>query len=175
MNNPFEVLGLEPWADANDIRSAYRALVKQCHPDTVQDPEAKQTAQERMVRLNLAYEEALKLAAPRRMTAPREEVPCSQAVSLAERMLAQGNSACALWQLLRTDERSAAWYRVQGQILVDMDQLDSANQSFRQAIRLEPDNLELRRLALDTVLALRREKTLPGRVKKAWKRLHRKS
>ena len=56
MNNPFEVLGLKGWADQTEIRNAYRALVKQCHPDMIQDPVRKQEAQDRMVQLNLAYE-----------------------------------------------------------------------------------------------------------------------
>ena len=41
MNNPFEVLGLKGTADADEIRSAYRALVKRCHPDMIQDPAEK--------------------------------------------------------------------------------------------------------------------------------------
>ena len=65
MNNPFEVLGLKGWADQEEIRTAYRALVKQCHPDMIQDPSLKEEAQMRMVQLNLAYEEALRLASPR--------------------------------------------------------------------------------------------------------------
>ena len=65
MNNPFEVLGLKGWANQDEIRSAYRALVKRCHPDMIQDPVLKEEAQERMVALNLAYEEAIRLASPR--------------------------------------------------------------------------------------------------------------
>ena len=65
MNNPFEVLGLKGWADQDEIRTAYRTLVKQCHPDMIQDPLLKEEAQARMVALNLAYEEALRLASPR--------------------------------------------------------------------------------------------------------------
>ena len=62
MNNPYEVLRLKGWASQDEVRSAYRALVKQCHPDMIRDPAEKQAAQERMVALNLAYEEALRLS-----------------------------------------------------------------------------------------------------------------
>ena len=65
MNNPFEVLGLKGWADQEEIRAAYRALVKRCHPDMIQDATLKEEAQQRMVQLNLAYEEALRLASPK--------------------------------------------------------------------------------------------------------------
>ena len=67
MDTPFEVLGLRAGADPEEIRNAYRRLVKQCHPDMVQDPSRKSEAQQRMIRLNLAYEEALRLAMGRRM------------------------------------------------------------------------------------------------------------
>ena len=52
MNNPFEVLGLKGWAGPDEIRTAYRALVKQCHPDMIRDPSEKEAAQNRMVALN---------------------------------------------------------------------------------------------------------------------------
>ena len=100
MNNPFEVLGLKGWANQDEIRSAYRALVKRCHPDMIQDPVLKEEAQERMVRLNLAYEEASRLASPKTNTAPAEEIPPAAAVLMAERSLARNNPG----MLVRTNE-----------------------------------------------------------------------
>ena len=64
MISPFQTLGVPPWADPEEIRSAYRVLVKQWHPDMMQDPAARQRAQQRMVEINLAYEEALRISAP---------------------------------------------------------------------------------------------------------------
>ena len=105
MNNPFEVLGLKGWADQNEIRSAYRSLVKQCHPDMIRDPQLKEEAQERMVRLNLAYEEALRLASPRPQ-APTGPAPSSaEAILMAERTLARDNPEAALRQLLLCNKR----------------------------------------------------------------------
>ena len=59
-NNPFEALGLKIGADADEIRAAYRALVKKCHPDQFLDLEEQKAAQEKLLALNLAYEAALK-------------------------------------------------------------------------------------------------------------------
>ena len=75
MNNPFEVLGLKGWADQDEIRTAYRTLVKQCHPDMIQDPLLKEEAQARMVALNLAYEEALRPPAGPSRSSARCRVP----------------------------------------------------------------------------------------------------
>ena len=104
MSTPFEELGLQPWAEPDEIRSAYRALVKQCHPDMVQDPVKKTEAQERMIRLNLAYEEALRLTSARPPAFMRE-ITTEEAVALAERMLQKGKPENALFQLLRAEDR----------------------------------------------------------------------
>ena len=54
---------------------------------------------------------------------------------------------------------------------MSLRQFESAHQSFRQAIRQDPENRDYRRQALDAVLALRREKTLPGRIRKAFRQI----
>ena len=59
------MLGIKPGADAQDVRAAYRRMVKECHPDQFQDPALQKAAQEKLIQLNLAYEAALKLAAHR--------------------------------------------------------------------------------------------------------------
>ena len=174
MNNPFEVLGLKGWANQDEIRSAYRALVKRCHPDMIQDPVLKEEAQERMVALNLAYEEAIRLASPRTANALNEEISPAAAVLMAERSLARNNPEGALRQLLKCDRRDGDWYYVQGKVLMAMEQFDSAHQSFREAIRLCPENNVYRSAALAAVLAHRKAESIQGRMKKAWKKISRK-
>ncbi|MBQ9253018.1 MAG: DnaJ domain-containing protein [Clostridia bacterium] len=167
MSTPFEELGLRAWADPEEIRRAYRALVKQCHPDRVQDPQEKAAAQERMIRLNLAYEEALRLATPRQNPAYQQELSGEEAVTLAERMLQKGKPENALRQLARAESRDAAWYYTQGRVLMQLEQYHSAHQSFREAVRREPDNNDYRAGALAAAVAEKKEKTLGGKVRKA--------
>ena len=171
MNNPFEVLGLKGWADQEEIRNAYRALVKRCHPDMIQDPERKKEAQERMVQLNLAYEEALRLASPKTSAAVTEELSPAAAVLMAERMLARDNPESALRQLLKCDKRDGDWYYMQGKVLMAMEQFDSAHQSFREAVRLCPDNNVYRSGALAAVLAGRKAESFPGKIKKVYRKI----
>ncbi len=166
MGTPFEELGLRAWADPDEIRSAYRSLVKQCHPDMVRDPAKKQEAQERMIRLNLAYEEALRLAAPRQRAAYTQEIPREDAVLLAERMLLKDRPENALRQLLRAETRDAVWYYTQGKILMRMEQYHSAHQSFREAVRRDPENNTYRSGALDAAVAEKKAKTLAGKMQK---------
>ena len=181
MNNPFEVLGLKGWADQDEIRTAYRTLVKQCHPDMIQDPLLKEEAQARMVALNLAYEEALRLASPRPQAplgppqAPLGPPPSTaEAILMAERSLARDNPEAALRQLLRSEKRDGDWYYMQGKVLMALEQYESAHQSFREAVRMSPDNNVYRSGALAAVVAQRESETIQGKVKKVFRNILKK-
>ncbi len=174
MNNPFEVLGLKGWADQDEIRTAYRALVKQSHPDMIRDPLLKEEAQERMVRLNLAYEEALRLASPRPQSPIGPPPSTAEAILMAERALARDNPEGALRQLLRSEQRDGDWYYTQGKVLMAMEQYESAHQSFREAVRRSPENNVYRSGALAAVVAQREAATLHGKMKKVLKNIRRK-
>lgn len=175
MKNPFEVLGLTAAATADDVRSAYRTLVKTCHPDRFPDAAERAAAQERMIALNLAYEEALKLTAARRtVDSYNKELPQDEALQLAAKMLRRQSPNSALRHLMRSQTRDGRWYAMQGRILMAMDQYETAHQSFREAVRHEPDNNEFRRGALDAAVALKRSRTLWGRLRILGKRIRKK-
>jgi len=174
MSTPFEELGLRAWAEPEEIRSAYRTLVKQCHPDLVQDPAKKQEAQERMIRLNRAYEEALRLATPRQQAAYVQELSKEEAVILAERMLQKGHAESALRQLQRAESRDAAWYSTCGKVLLRMEQYSQAHEAFRTAVRMDPDNKLYRSGALTAAIAQKKQQTISWKIRKAFRKLKRK-
>lgn len=173
--NPFEVLGLTSGADADEVRSAYRRLVKTCHPDKFQDAEAQKAAQEKMIALNLAYEEALKLAVSRRRAATsyNSELTMMDALTLADKMLRRGSPESALRSLMRTHERSGIWYAMQGRILMTMEEYESAHQSYREAVRREPNNNDFHAGALEAAVALKKSRTLSGRIRALFRRKRR--
>ena len=169
-------MGLQAGADAEDVRNAYRRLVKTCHPDKFLDAEERRAAQEKMIALNLAYEEALKLTASRRSAATNfnRELSMEEALVLAEKMLRRDSPESALRQLMRTKDRDGAWYAMQGRVLMALEQYESAHQSFREAVRREPNNNNFRSGALDAAVALKKSRTLMGRLKALLRRLKRK-
>ena len=171
--NPFEVLGLNAGASADDVRNAYRRLVKTCHPDKFLDADERKAAQEKMIALNLAYEEALKLTASRRSAATNynRELTEEEAIALADKMLRRDSPESALRQLMRTKQRGATWYAMQGRVLMALEQYESAHQSYREAIRREPNNNVFRQGALDAAVALKKSRTVAGRIKVLLKRL----
>ena len=164
MSNPFEALGLRPTASAEEVRAAYRSLVKQCHPDMFLEPAQRKAAQQKMIALNLAYEEAYHLASTRKINTYVDAMPLDDAVNLADKMLRQHSPESALRQLMRAQSRDGSWYAMQGKILMQMEQYESAHQSYREAVRLEPDNNVFRQGALDAALAMKKAQTFTGRI-----------
>ena len=135
MNNPFEVLGLKGLATPDEIRTAYRTLARQCHPDMIQDPAEKEAAQ---------------------------------------RAMARNNPEGALRSLIRCEKRDGDWYYMQGKVLMAMEEYESAHQSFREAVRLAPENNVYRAGALAAAVAQQKASRFPMKMKKAIKHLIRK-
>jgi molecular chaperone DnaJ len=56
MNNPYEVLGLREGASQDEIKAAYRELVKKYHPDRHMDNPLNDLAEEKLQEINEAYD-----------------------------------------------------------------------------------------------------------------------
>lgn len=152
--NAFEVLGLTMNADEAQVRAAYRSNVKRCHPDQFQEKEQQERAQEQLIRLNLAYEEALRITAQRQVGAG--SVPVEDAKLMAGKLLEQDRLENALRQLMRAERRDAEWYFIQGEILTQMRHYASAHQSYREAVRMEPNVLRFRRAAFEAAKTVKK-------------------
>ena len=56
MKNPYEVLGIKETATPDEIKKAYRELVKQYHPDRYENNPLKDLAEEKLREINEAYD-----------------------------------------------------------------------------------------------------------------------
>lgn len=160
--NAFEVLGLNADADQQQVHQAYRTRVKACHPDQFADQDHQKKAQEQLVQLNLAYEEALRMVSTPRVS--YHALPVEQVLPIAIKLMEQERYESALLQLARAEEKNDEWYAVQGQLLMKMKQYSSAHQSFREAIRRSPDNRDYRAMALDAAVTMKKHQKLPYRI-----------
>ncbi len=167
--DPFTVLGISSASDAQAVRKAYRLRVRECHPDLFQNPEEQKAAQEQLIALNLAYEDALRICGTKRvgfnLISPEE------AKHFAKKLLQQGNPESALRQLNRADHKDADFFYIQGNILMQLEQFETAYQSYREAVRRDPNENRYRRGALDASIAIKRSKTLGYKVGKHFREL----
>ena len=85
----YEELGLSPRATPRLIEAAYRALAKECHPDTATDPAA---AEARMKRVNASHDvlaDSRRTRSIRRMASRRSLMLTARAITLARPTLDQ--------------------------------------------------------------------------------------
>ena len=163
--NPFEELGIPQTSGPEEVRKAYHLKAKLVHPDQFQDAEQQAAANRKMVRLNQAYEEAMKQVSGRSYSPFREMLSVEDAVAMAQKLLGQNAPERALGQLMRAEGRSAAWFHTQGQVLMALEQYETAEQSFRCAVKMDPQNIEYRRGAFDAYEERKRAATLRGRIR----------
>ena len=161
--NAFDVLGLSADASREQVKKAYHNKVKASHPDLHREPEVQDEAQRRMVELNLAYAQAMEIVD--RPKLGFHKMPLEQIKVIVRRLLDQGHFETALLQLGRAQTRDADWYAMQGEILMAFKEFDTAHQSFREAVRQEPDNMRYRQQALDAAVAVKRHRHIPMRIK----------
>src|SRR3712207_9252295 len=60
MRDPYEVLQVRQGASRDEIKSAYKKLAKQFHPDQYGDNPLKDLAEQKMMEINEAYEYLMK-------------------------------------------------------------------------------------------------------------------
>ena len=164
VTDPFILLGVEDTVTEAELRRAYHQKAMACHPDQFQDEEARAEATRRMVALNRAYEEALQ-ALENAPAWKRNLLSCGEAVTLANQLLKQGEPENALHQMLRATSRDASWYATQGAILMAMDQFESAEQSYREAVRMDAANIHYRAELLKANEAYRNSRSISGRLR----------
>ncbi|NLJ64823.1 MAG: J domain-containing protein [Christensenellaceae bacterium] len=167
MRDVFQILGIKPTDDKERIRAAYHKQVKKCHPDKFSDEAKQKQAQDRLIELNLAYEQAIKLTC--RKDTSYHNVPAIKAKKFAINLLEGGEAESALRQLQRADSKDDEWYYIEGKIMMSLRQYEAAHRSFREAVRRSPDNMDFRAAALEAALEVKKRKKTLHRI---WDSIH---
>ena len=150
--NPYEVLGIKPGASQEEIKSAYRKLVKQYHPDQYRDNPLQELAQQKLAEVNEAYNQ---LTSGKSSGSYSSNTSSSYSnnnsygnsaseLSQARAYLQRRNTAAAEAILNRVSDRNAEWYFLMGVVHSNKGWYDSALQNITTAANMDPNNFEYR-------------------------------
>jgi len=135
--NPYEVLGVTENATDEEIKAAYRKLVKKYHPDRfANDPQKQAAASEKLKQVNAAYDMVTKI---RQGNYQWSNTPEFASVRAAIQRGAIGEAEA---MLNRMSERPAEWHFLMGIVLLRRGWYDGAAEHFTRAYQMEPGNKE---------------------------------
>ena len=154
--NPYEVLGLKPGASQEEIKKAYRNLIKQYHPDQYGDNPLKNLAEEKMREINKAYDMLTKnngnsynnsYSNSNNNTSNNSYSNYSNdSYSLSEirRLILSRNFNEAERRLNSIQNRNAEWNFLYGLVLTNKGWFDAGLNHIQTAVNMDPNNFEYR-------------------------------
>ncbi len=156
--DPYQVLGVSPNASDEEIKKAYRKLVRKYHPDKYQDSDLKDLASDKMKEVNAAYEEIEKMRAAGQTggqntyngynaySGGQQYSTYSANPRYAEirHLLNAGNVALAEQKLMEIDmgDRGAEWQFLMGWVMLRKGAYMDAQGYFDRACAMDPRNME---------------------------------
>ena len=154
--NPYEVLGVKQGASQEEIKSAYRKLVKQYHPDQYGDNPLKDLAQEKLAEVNKAYDMLKNGGGNTSYNSSSNgyngsyntgynSYSSNTAIYAEVRSLIQmRNISVAESKLNAIKQRDAEWYYLYGNVIMAKGWFESAYNNIQRACAMDPNNFEYR-------------------------------
>lgn len=150
MKNPYEVLGIKEGTSEEEIKKAYRELVKKYHPDQYQDNPLEKLAEEKLRDVNEAYDYLMKNTSARKETAYNDNSRNwsnqgdNEFFSQVRSNINTGNVRSAEDMLNGYANRTAQWYYLKGMIFMRKGWYDEAFSHIQTAANMDPSNFEYR-------------------------------
>jgi molecular chaperone DnaJ len=152
LKNPYEVLGIKEGASEEEIKKAYRELVKKYHPDQYQSNPLSELAEEKLREVNEAYDYLMKNGNPRRDYGAGSRTGQWNGNGQGDNefyrqvrvYVNSGNLGVAEEMLNGANDRTAQWYYLKGLIFLRKGWYDEAYSHIQTAVNMDPVNFEYR-------------------------------
>lgn len=158
MKNPYEVLGIKEGASEEEIKRAYREMVKKYHPDQYRDNPLSTLAEERLRDINEAYEYLTKNTGTQRGygsngyssrgyrggNAEGTNYGGQDVFRQVRMLITNGDIGAAESLLDSTANRSAEWFFLKGMVFMRKGWYDEAVKNIQTALNMDPNNYEYR-------------------------------
>jgi len=152
MNDPYSVLGVSPSASDDEIKKAYRELVRKYHPDNYHNNPLSDLAQEKMKEINEAYDQVTKNRGSGQNGGysgsytpggyNTSYTGGSAEFNQVRAAINAGNIGLAEQLLNSAQTRNAEWHFLMGSVCYRKGWLDDAKRYFQTASEMEPGNQE---------------------------------
>lgn len=150
MRNPYEVLGIKEGASEEEVKRAYREMVKKYHPDQYQNNPLSDLAEERLREINTSYDFLMKKfssasqASQGTYSSRYSGTNNGDLYNRVRTLINNGNIGMAEEMLNSSNDRSAQWHYLKGLISLRKGWYDEAFSSIQTAVNMDPGNYEYR-------------------------------
>jgi molecular chaperone DnaJ len=145
MQNPYEVLGVRQGASEEEIKRAYRELVKKYHPDQFRDNPLSSLAEEKLKEINEAYDYLIKnKSGGSYQSSGSAAGSYSSEFNQVRAYINSGNIAEAERMLDRSENKSAEWYYLKGIVSIKKGWYSEGYSYLQTAVSMDPGNAEYR-------------------------------
>jgi len=157
--NPYEVLGVKEDASDEEIKKAYRELVKKYHPDQYRDNPLAKLAEEKLREINEAYDMIMKQRSSKNQYSQSQYSDYNRSrtsnsnysgytgsdfYNKVRYNISNGNLKAAEDMLNSASYRDAEWYYLKGLIFFRKGWQDEAYHYIQTAVNMDPGNFEYR-------------------------------
>lgn len=153
--NPYEVLGVPENATDEQIKTAYKELVRKYHPDRYQNNPLADLAEDKLAEINEAYDAIMRMRSGSGQSSygyggtgdygyGNSGSYGATDYQQVRRNIDAGNLGAAEDILNQTSDRSAEWYFLNGVLASRKGWYDEAVGNLQTAVNMEPSNFEYR-------------------------------